>query len=340
MVLNTEKLKRFNTDLIRTAIKSRRSQTKSDISVSTSLSLATCGNVLDELIQSGEVLESGYADSTGGRRSKRYSYNENFFSVAVVYAQLEKGEKSIFCSVYDVAGECLYENKDFFPEISSEEIENVIGALLEQFENLEVVSIGVPGVVHNGVIGTCELEKLSHLHLRRHLENKFGKIITIENDVNSTSLGYYYSIKNKDPESLVYIYYAEDGLSGAGIVVNGRVLKGRTDFAGEISYLPLGVKLKKQGQLQKNTNRFLDHVNKTVQSINCIINPELIVLSCNWFTEDLKSLFLEKVEGSSPEGQIPSIQFEKDIHESYLKGLKIAAMKKLSCGFEVISTLE
>lgn len=340
MFLNTEKLKKFNIDLIRSAIKSEEFITKNDLSLSTGLSVATCGNALDELLFAGEVLETGYAESTGGRPSRRFSYNYNYISIAAIYARIEKGVKRIHYTVFNLAGESLYEKTETFSQISVMELENIIRDLMSRFDNMEAISLGVPGIVHKGVIGICELEKLSHLHLKRHWEKKFNKIITIENDVNCTSLGFYHTIKNRNPESLVYIYYAEGGLSGAGIVVNGRVLKGSTDFAGEVSFLPLGVKQKKQGQLQKNPDRFIDLVNKTVQSVNCIINPECIVLSSHRFTQEIKGFLLEKVEENSPPGQIPQIQFEEDIHDSYLNGLKIAAMQKLSCGFEVIPTRE
>ncbi|MDA3809106.1 MAG: ROK family protein [Spirochaetaceae bacterium] len=338
MVLNTEKLKRFNVDLIRTAIKSKGTATKSNISFATGLSIATCNNILNELIVTGEVQEIEEAESTGGRPSKKFIYNKNFIYIAALYGRIEKGEKSIHCSVFNMSGESVYDKSEIFPEISVDELVSVIKEILTKFDKIKVVSLGVPGIVRKGVIGLCELEKLSHSHMKRHLEKKFNKIFTISNDVNCAALGYYHSIKNKSLESLVYMYYAEDGLSGAGIIINGRILQGSRDFAGEISFLPLGVKIEKQGQIQKNQKKFLDLVNRTVQSVTCIINPEYIVISGHWFTDEMKEQLLELINKTSPIDQISQIIFESGIHKSYLKGLYIAAIQNLHCGFEVIST--
>lgn len=336
MLLNTEKLKRFNVDLIRTAVKSAENATKNSIASATGLSIATCGNIIEELVKTGEIIETDMAVSTGGRPSRKFAYNKNYMYIAVIYARIEKREKSIHCTVFNMSGESIYENRTGCHEISVEDLESVIEEILKRFENIQVISLGVPGIVHDGVISSCELEKLSHFHMKNHLEKKFGKLLTIENDVNSTALGYNQRIKNRNPESLAYLYYVEDGLSGAGIIVNGRVLKGSTDFAGEISFLPLGIKIEKQIQIQKNPRKFLDLVSRTIHSVNCIINPDCIVVSGRWFTDEKKELLMDLVSRTSPAGQIPRIEFEADIHESYLKGLFITAMHKLSCGFDVL----
>ena len=335
--LNTEKLKRFNRDLIRSVLKEEGDgTTKSSLAFETGLSLSTCSNILADLEESGEIAVLGLEESRGGRRSRLYGYNHNFRSLALIYPALEKRSVSLHISVVNTAGEPLLEEIRYPGNICGDDLISLSGELIERFENLSVLSFGMPAVVRKGVIGLCEMDRLSHFDLKGVLERKYAVAVSVGNDVNSAALGYYDSLQSDSPESLVYLYYPEDGISGAGIIVNGRVLRGERDFAGEISFLPLGTSPEKQGKMQKNSRKFLEHLGKTILSVDCLINPGYIVINGNWFTAEFQEELLEKVEKSSPEGQSPIIRFDPHMDDSYRKGLFHRGMKQLSCGFEMI----
>lgn len=336
MKLNTEKLKRFNTDLIRSVLKEGEAFTRNALAFETGLSLSTCSNILAELLESGEIGLSGLEESTGGRRSRLYCYNHNYRTLALVYPSLEKGEISLHLSVVNTVGKPLLEEVRVPAKIDGDDLIELSGELKGRFENLSVLSFGMPAVVRRGVIGLCELKTLSGFDLKGVLEREYDIKVSVGNDVNSAALGYYDSLQSDHPESLVYLYYPEDGIAGAGIIVHGRVLRGDRDFAGEISYLPLGTALDKQGKIQKNRKRFTEHLVKTIQSVNCLINPGVIVISGRWFTADFQTKLVENVKLTSPEGQIPIIQFEPDMDDSYKRGLFHRGMKLLTCGFEMI----
>lgn len=336
MILNTKRVKQINIDLIKSVLKSEEYSTKNSLSQATGLSTGTCRNILDELILTGEVKEIEHADSTGGRPSRRFVYNENFAYAAILYTRIEGSDRIIYCSIVNMLGENVYEENVIFDEISIDEIEQAVSKMTGLYPDIKVLSIGIPGIVHNGVIGLCDLKELSHTAIEEYLSDKFNIIVTAENDVNSTALGYYQEINDINPESMVYIYYPLEGIAGAGIIINGKILKGETDFAGEVSFIPLGVKYEDQGQIQKNSERFVKLVADTVQSVNSTINPERIVLSGKPFTDDLKASIQNSVREQSPEQHIPKITFEEDIHNNYVNGLKFSGLNKLSCGFEIV----
>jgi ROK family len=336
VVFNTSRLKQINLDLIRSALKSEDYSTKNSLSGITGLSVASCKNILGELLQSGEVKEIELASSTGGRPSRRFVYNKNYAFVLLMYIRIEGTQQTIYSSLVNMLGEQVTESFEDFEQITVKEIDQTIGGLLDEYPGIKVISMGIPGIVNNGMIDSCDIEALNNIPILEYLSEKFKRDVTVENDVNFTALGYYQRLEKDNPESLVYIYYPQDGMSGAGIIVNGKVLKGRTNFAGEVSYMPVWVEREEQGRVQKNTKIFSELVADIVLSINCLINPECIVLSGQWFTEDLKKAIENSVIKASQPGHSPRISFEQDIHFSYVDGLRYSGMHKLSCGFEIV----
>lgn len=336
MVANSIRLRQMNEELVRSALKSMESGTKNTIAAATGLSVATCGNILQDLMMTGEVLEAAPAESTGGRPSRRFLYNPDFANAALMYVRREGRENSLFCCSVNMAGSVVHEEKRVCEDITPNEISNAFSELMHNYPRTKVLSVGIPGVVHDGTIGICDFPELQHVPLRARLENTFHLDVLVENDVNSTALGYYQSKLNRPAESVVYIYYPGGGNAGAGIIINGKVLRGNTDFAGEVSFLPLGVDVNEQGNIQKDTGRFADLVTRTILSVNALINPETIVISGSRFTEDFRALLNELVSEYAVSGHVPLLVFEQDIHESYIEGLKFLAIKKMSCEFEII----
>ena len=334
-MLDSRKLKQFNTDLIRNTLKASEFGTKNSLSSDTGLSVATCGNILEELLGSGEVREISPGESTGGRQPRRFVYNEDFAFAALIYLRKEGGQNIIFASVINMLGQVVFEQQFNPGDLSIQDVEDTVELLLEKNSGIRVISLGVPGVVQEGRIDLCDFDRLSGTDIGRILSEKYSKYVTVENDVNATAMGYYRRLSGSNPESLVYIYYPEHGAAGAGIIVNGRVIKGISNFAGEVSYLPFLLKRDVQGaaQLHESFPKFAGDV---VLSVNCILNPDLIVLSGKWFSTNNKKLVKKYLDDNAPDLHKPPVEFEEDIHDSYLDGLKYNALSELSCGFEVV----
>lgn len=55
----------------------------------------------------------------------------------------------------------MMEDVRFPPDLDSDILIALCGELVERFDNLSVFSFGMPAVVRKGIIGLCELDKLS-----------------------------------------------------------------------------------------------------------------------------------------------------------------------------------
>ncbi|MCK4261010.1 MAG: ROK family protein [Halanaerobiales bacterium] len=336
MTTNSIKLKQINIELVKSTLKKEEYSTKTSIAKATGLSVATCGNILKELLSTGEVVEIDLEASTGGRPARRFVYNENYAYVAVIHARMEGTSKRLSCVVANLIGIHVYEILIEYNEITLVEFEDVIDMLIKMYPNIKVLGIGVPGVVNQGIIGICDFKELKNIPIEEYLSNKYKLTVIAENDMNSTAFGFYHRIQYKNSESMVYIYYPLDGNPGAGIIVNGQILRGQSNFAGEVSFLPLGISLENQGKIQNKSNLFSELVAKTITSINCVINPKSIVLSGYCFNEQLIESIRALLNTLTPDEHLPEFIFEEDIHDSYIHGLISMALEKLSCNIQII----
>jgi len=330
------KLKQINVEMIKTALKEQEYSTKSSIAHTTGLSVATCGNILKELLVTEEVFEIDFEASTGGRPARRFVYNENFANVVALFPRIEGDVKSISCAVSNMLGEYVYEKSTPYSDITIKEIDETIEMLLRKFPNIKVIALGIPGVVHKGKIGFCDFDKLVEFPIKSYLNEKYQLEIVVENDMNSTALGFYKKISEEKPESMAYIYFPKDSLSGAGIIVNGQIIKGHSNFAGEVAYLPLKNRMEAQRPIQKYPAQFADLVSKMIASINSVINPEHIVLTGYYFNDTLIELIKVALTEFTPSDHMPELFCEDDIHDSYIYGLTSMGLNKLSCRIEIV----
>ncbi|MGE8206981.1 hypothetical protein ACQKP0_20935 [Heyndrickxia sp. NPDC080065] len=78
-------LKKINQELIKQALKMKEQGTKSMIARATGLNMGTCGNILNEFIETGKIIESELEKPNSGGHARRYVYNANFAHIACLY---------------------------------------------------------------------------------------------------------------------------------------------------------------------------------------------------------------------------------------------------------------
>ena len=338
MNANTMHLKELNKDAVRQVFRQGGRQTKSRIAELTGLSIASCGNILAELLESGEISETDPAESTGGRPSRRFRCNFDFAHIAAVYLRKEGASNRLYSSVFNLAGETVIEEHHELPDIFFSDIQSVLSRYRKEVPTLRSVSIGIPGVVCNGEIGICDFSGLVEIPLAARLEENLGIFVSVENDVNLAALGHHFGNTGTDTGISVCLYYPKGGNPGAGIIIDGRILRGQSHFAGEVSFLPPGVPPDRQDSLDASRDLFTGTVSRTIQSLISIINPRQLILIGLALTDDMVARIRDAVAQAIPEPHIPEFLFEPDIHPRLVAGLKHLAMAELNCGFRLIST--
>jgi glucokinase len=101
------------------------------------------------------------------------------------------------------------------------------------------VSIGGPLKIGEGIlIDPPHLPGWHHVPLKQHLEQSFPGIrVRIEHDGNAGALAEFHFGVGKKRPNLQHLIFLTFGTGiGAGFIVNGRIVRGATDTAGEIGH--------------------------------------------------------------------------------------------------------
>jgi hypothetical protein len=334
---NTSRIKQLNTELVKNALIKQDYGTKLTISSATGLSVATCGNILNELLEKGEVLEIDLEQPNGGRPARRFVYNANYCYLACIYLSLIDNVYSITYAVVNMVGERIEEKTIIYDCIDYETIDALVGKLLAEYELIKAVGIGIPGVACQGVIvNHCDVQKIMGVPLVQKLKEKYQIDIIVENDMNLIALGFYKKREYDEDKNFAVVNFPKDNCIGSGIIVNGHVIKGNTNFAGEVSYLPFDMSQDEEIAQLNSRDGLMPIAAKTLISIIVLINPDTIALVGDLIKKemlgDLTSRCLEVI----PKEHMPKLAIIEDVHEDYINGLISVTIESLSYDIQLV----
>ncbi|WP_162526942.1 ROK family protein [Yersinia canariae] len=315
----TRQMKKKNIMLVTRTLKSLVSATKGDISDQTGLSLATCGTILNELCAQGEVIEESLDESRGGRPAKRYIYNSNYFSILSVYAEGTNDTGIISSSLASADGKIIEEYNENYNNFTADMLISHIQEIVEEHHNIKALGLGLPGVVVDGKVLTCDITNLEGLDITEQLNRQFGIFVQVGNDMNYTAFGFYRNNCRDIKDPIAYIFMPPRQCAGCGIVISGEMLRGASQFAGEVSKLPF------YDNLTAETNSYFNpEIEKLIHitsSLIAIINPITIAISGNEITQtcidELSIELLKKFDSK----HLPHFVYRDSIKSDYHNGI-------------------
>jgi len=342
IVTNTSQLKKINEERIRQAIKENPNSTKADIARETGLSLATCNNLLNEMIVCGEIIASELAPSSGGRPATQYIYNKDHHFALCLYVSNDGDEKKLVCAVVNALEEILEETQSILEHVTLDAIDCAIAGPIVRYPKIKVIGIGVPGRILNGVVEFCDIEELENVDLKLPLQNKYGIEVLVENDMDFIAYGYYMKYMEAhgadSKRNLAVIYFPKNNFPGCGLIVDNRLLKGSTMFAGEISFIPdaFGIPREEQLRLLNSQVEICDIIPKYLSAIISITNPQSIILLGALFESIDEQLIIQKCLDVIPKRHMPHLVISTELHSYYVKGLAHITIRSLEYGIPVI----
>lgn len=104
-------------------------------------------------------------------------------------------------------------------------------------EEIDGIVLGIPGSLNpeTGVVNLAPNLGWKNLNIIEPIQNHFNKKVLIENDANLGTLGIYNFEKIKLCKSLIAIFVGT-GI-GAGIIIDGKIYRGKNYSAGEIGHM-------------------------------------------------------------------------------------------------------
>lgn len=291
-----------------------------DLSLLTDKSLPLTTRVLNELIEDGTVVESGYAHSTGGRRPLVYSLKANMlYIVSVAMDQLVTR-----IAILDMQNNYVLEPLRIeLPLTNNPKALTTLTQHINQYilasgiakEKFAGIGIGMPGFVDvTKGINHSFLKTESGSSIVRIVEAAVGIPVFIDNDSSLIALAElkFGAARNKQTVMVVNVGWG----IGLGMIVKGELFRGNNGFAGEFSHLPLFSNNKmcscgKSGCLETESSLFI----VTEKAIKGLSEGKASVL---------KDLTLEHAEDSS-----------RKIMEAASKGDKYAIELLSEAGYHI-----
>jgi len=108
--------------------------------------------------------------------------------------------------------------------------------------NIEHICLGIPSIIakdRDYILNSPNVPALQDIALKSILEKTLRKTVSIENDVNLSTLGEYTLLDHETYRNVVGIFIGT-GI-GCGLIINGTLFTGATNLAAEFGHLPTRV---------------------------------------------------------------------------------------------------
>ncbi|WP_339309237.1 ROK family protein [Paenibacillus sp. FSL k6-2145] len=239
-------IRNLNENLIMDALITQGTMSRADISRQTGLSKPTVSLAVEHLINRNLVREMGPADNAQGRKATLIRFNETAYYVCGI----DIGATRIRIALSDLNGEIIaYQT---YPMVVQKVYERAEATMLDllrshmnelldenhlNWDQIQCIGFGIPGVVlpdsgriHRIVDPLAGLEEAFSLE---SLSGAFPCEVILENDVNLAALGEYRS--GAAAGYPLFVFFSIGTGTGAGIMVDGQLLRGLGGLTGEIA---------------------------------------------------------------------------------------------------------
>lgn len=336
----TSLVRNLNIQEIEKILKAKGKATKAEIAEATGLSLMSAGKIVNLMEDQGRLVVVGRLQ-TKGRGSDIYAINPESVHMIGVFAIHHHFHGCVIDAVGKVIREESYEMEGNLRDLNLyEKLTQIIDELIETDgvtkDSVGMLGIGLPGIIHNGTVQRVgRFAGFDGFSIATRLEQKYQTRVMVENDVNLMTMGYYRHLKlteDKPADSLVLLHIG--GGVGAGIMVGGKVIRGATNMAGEVAFLPLRCTEKHKDSLLPLEDTILEQIRarktnpqdtvareKLIEALAelligfiAVLNPEVVAINDVISTEE-KELLDQRIVEKIGQGSSPRILLYHKAHE-------------------------
>jgi glucokinase-like ROK family protein len=213
-----------------------------ELSLKIDKSLPLTTKMLNELLDEGYVVETGFAPSTGGRRPIMYSLKKDvFYVISVAMDQFTTrivimDMLNNYVAKVDKVDLPLSNNTQVL-SILTERIDQVIKNSGIPKEKFAGIGIGMPGFVDvKKGVNYSFIEPIGK-SITEHISEQVGLPVYIDNDSSLIALAElrFGAAKGRRNVMVLNIGWG----IGLGMILNGEMFRGNNGFAGEFSHIPL-----------------------------------------------------------------------------------------------------
>ena len=210
------------------------------------------------------------------------------------------------------------------------DIEDVLATVRLQgyrVEDLDAVGIAMPGIINRNSI-SLPSDDIRDYDLGRMLKKRYGVEVYMDNDANAAAMGCF--VSQTDYDSVVFHIQRTGHLScGEGVVADGHLVKGRLNFAGELT--PLSNIVNYSGHPEDMVWTYegmTEVVGGYLAASICTLSPDAIYVACP-LVSDMKAL-RKQLEKVVPAAYVPDLHAVEDFRELMYLGELALCIDKLT----------
>jgi predicted NBD/HSP70 family sugar kinase len=223
--------------------------TRAALAQQTGLSKATISRLVNQLSNEGIVRE---AETISANRRGPHETALEFVTDNARICGVDLGASSVRLVLIDLSGRVLQVERQGTP--ATADAKGLASWLVDRIKrlsperairsSLRTTAIGVPGVVHpstNAIRWAPNLPSIEGVAFTSLVRSRLKIPVVFDNDANLALLGELYFGAARKVRSAV-MFTVGTGV-GAGVAIDGKLLRGRTGFAGEFGYVLAGPEL-------------------------------------------------------------------------------------------------
>lgn len=335
-IKSTAHIKKQNIKNIKRIIQEKGSVTKPEVAEKTGLSVVTCGTILNELTADGTIVEESLRLSSGGRPAMSYRFSPNAGNSLCLYTYAENNSIFIRYQILDFAGNIkdvgVFQEKKLNIQTLIDYVQKIINPELK----IKTIVIGLQGCVNEDIVEFSDLTNLSGINVAQEIKNATGISTYVENDMNTIALGLQKNLeKNSSQESknpsknIALLFFPKGQTPAGGFIVDGNILRGSSNLAGELSFFPFSFNKDHQRVAFGNIRHALPVISQLLIATIVFLDPAVIVitggLSNDLDCEQLVNFLRENLHRS----QLPKIEIRPIVETEYFAGLHSIAVEHL-----------
>lgn len=221
------------------ALLDARHSTRAELAQNTDLSQATVATIVGELLAEGIIMEAGTSSGTVGRPTMTLQINPSRGRIVGI----DEAETYVRAVVFDASltqigsFEIPRDEHELGPSYVAEGIGIAFDRALEATETTRdsILGVGVtlPGLVQRSADGTSLVVRRRDYddEMIRLLRDRLGSALIVDNPLKAVASAELWFGAGRDASSMVVLNLGTG--VGAGIVLDGRVVRGFTNSAGE-----------------------------------------------------------------------------------------------------------
>lgn len=244
---NLATLKSNNKSLVLRVLNTFGQTSRSELSKITGLTKTTITNIVNELLESGLIYETGVMNSSSGRKPVLLNLLKDALYSAGLYISRDFVYSNIINLKGEVTGESSFafdmtESDAAFTSVVCKCLDSTIsksGVDINKIIGVGIASIGPLDIRKGIILDPPNFRGLKSIPIVSIIKERFKLTAFLDNDMNASAIAESIFGNGKNFSNLVYIGVT-NGL-GAGIIINNSLFRGSDGFAGEIGHTTVDI---------------------------------------------------------------------------------------------------